>query len=82
MNIKLVVIPRELHDRLLGTCDPTGREYEILLNSLVIRDGNMEEIQIPCDEAAAEVILKLARSKCPEVVAAIRMVAGRSHQPC
>jgi hypothetical protein len=79
MNIKLVVIPRELHDRLLGTCDPTGREYEILANSLVIRHGNMEEIQIPCDDAAAEVILKLARSKCPEVVAAIRMLAGRSH---
>jgi len=79
MNIKLVVIPRELHDRLLGTCDPTSREYEILANSLVIRHGNMEEIQIPCDDAAAEVILKLARSKCPEVVAAIRMLAGRSH---
>ena len=78
MNIKLVVIPREFRDPLLGTCDPTTREYEILANSLV-RHGNMEEIQIPCDDAAAEVILKLARSQCPEVVAAIRMLAGRSH---
>ena len=79
MHIKLVVIPRELYDRLLGMCDPATREYEILANSLVMRHGNMEEIQIPCDDAAAEVILKLARSKCPEVVAAIRMLAGRSH---
>ena len=54
MVLKLVVIPRGLHDRLIGMCDPKSREYDTLVNGFIIRDGNEEAVQIACDHAGTE----------------------------
>ena len=72
MDIKLVVIPRELHDRLLAKCD--GSDYECLINGFVVHDGTGREvIEIPCDRAGADLIMNLAGRECPESLPAIRL---------
>ena len=48
MEIKLVVIPRAMHDRLLANCDECSREFDCLINALIMKTADRkEEIQIP-----------------------------------
>ena len=61
MVLKMVVIPRGLHDRLIGMCDPKSSEYDTLVNGFIVRDGNEEAVQIACDDADTELILNFVR---------------------
>jgi hypothetical protein len=47
---------------------------------LAMKDAEgKEEIQIRCDNGAQNLILKLALSKCPEILSALRLFAAPSH---
>ena len=74
MNFRVLVIPRKAYDKLLQSCDQGNSEFDTLVNAFVMRDSGNEFVQIPCDDAAVELIMNLALSKCPEIVSAITML--------
>ena len=73
MNFRVIVIPRKAYDTLLANCDRDSPELDPLVNAFVMRDSGNEFVQIPCDDAEFDLILKLALSKCPKIVSAIMM---------
>ena len=77
MNFRVIVIPRKAYNILLVNCDRDSPEFDILVNTFVMRDRGNEFVQIPCDDAEFDLILNLAVSKCPEIVSVIRLAADR-----
>jgi hypothetical protein len=63
------------YDRFLEKCDASSREYEILKNSLIVRqpkDGHYERIiEIPCEVPEVPMLLAIARRLYPDAVSAI-----------
>ena len=89
MKIKVLGIRIADYERLVASCDKNTPEYECLINAFVRRNNGQEEVGVPVDNAGLDLILKLALSKCPEIISAIRMLerwdsdwsSESTHQP-
>jgi hypothetical protein len=73
--VKMIIeMSLDHYDRFLEKCDASSREYEILKNSLIVRQPkNSDEriIEIPCEVPEAQMLLATARRLYPDAVSAI-----------
>jgi hypothetical protein len=59
------------YDRLLASCNPSSREYEILKNGLVVRRAKKRAVEIFAEMREAQLLLALAHKSCPDAAPAI-----------
>jgi hypothetical protein len=69
--VKVVIeMPLLSYDRFVDRCSPTGKEYALLKNGIIVRrqkDNHYERIlEIHCDVGEAKELLNLARSIFPD----------------
>ncbi len=71
----VIEFPIDNYNRFLTLCDPASREYEILINGLIVRrskDGRNERVvEIFAQKQDAQLLLVLANKICPIAVSAI-----------
>ena len=70
------------YNRFLALCDPASREYEILINGLVVRrpkNGQHEQIvEIFAQRRDAQLLLVLAQKICRVAVPAIEKAISKT----
>lgn len=79
----LIEMPAEHYDLFVAECDINSREYSLLKNALVLRDGNSREnrvIDILCDKEELEILLEAANRVYPKAVAAIEAGLTLAHE--
>ena len=78
----LIEMSLDHYDRFLERCKPSGREYEILKNGLIVRrpkDGHPERIMnIYCKLQDAQLLLDLAVRIYPHAVPDIKKAIAPS----
>jgi hypothetical protein len=74
MNVKVLGIRMADYQRLLASCDKNSPEYAYLIKAFISRNDGEEVVGIPFDYAGFDLILKLARSSCPEIGLTISML--------
>ena len=78
----LIEMSLDHYDRFLERCNPSGREYEILKNGLIVRrpkDGHPERIMnIYCKLQDVQLLLNLAVRIYPHAVSDIKKAIAPS----